>query len=80
MPGPVVHLRTLRAIHACEPGGGSWCSYWGGDMFLDIPSWREPGEIIALAALAAAHVRARTWYRGLEHMAHLSAGHVWRRG
>ena len=59
---------TLRAIHACEPGV-ELVFILGGDMFLDIPSWREPGEIIALAALAAAPRPGEDVVR-LEHMAH----------
>lgn len=58
---------TLRAIHAREPDV-ELVFILGGDMFMDIPTWREPGEIIALAALAAAPRPGEDVTR-LEHMA-----------
>ncbi len=58
---------TLRELHAREPGA-ELVFILGGDMFCDIPSWRAPGDIIALAELAAAPRPGEDVAR-LEHMA-----------
>jgi nicotinate-nucleotide adenylyltransferase len=44
---------TLRALHATFPGA-DLTFIVGGDMASSLPTWREPGEVVALARLAIA--------------------------
>jgi nicotinate-nucleotide adenylyltransferase len=44
---------TLRALHATFPGA-DLTFIVGGDMASSLPTWREPGEVVALARLAVA--------------------------
>jgi nicotinate-nucleotide adenylyltransferase len=44
---------TLRELHATFPGN-ELSFIIGGDMAFSLPTWREPGEVVALARLAVA--------------------------
>jgi nicotinate-nucleotide adenylyltransferase len=44
---------TLRELHASSPGS-ELTFIVGGDMAASLPTWREPGEVVALARLAVA--------------------------
>ncbi len=43
---------TLRALHEAYPGSELFLIV-GSDMLQDIPAWREPAELLRLAAIAA---------------------------
>src|SRR5690349_16829065 len=52
-PGPSYTVATLREVHAREPED-DLTFIVGGDMAFTLPSWREPEELLSLAALAVA--------------------------
>jgi nicotinate-nucleotide adenylyltransferase len=51
--GPSYTVDTLRVLHATG-SGDSLTFIVGGDQALGLPAWREPGEVLRLAALAVA--------------------------
>lgn len=51
--GPSYTVDTLREIHGSNPGD-DLTFIVGGDMARSLPSWREPGAVLALARLAVA--------------------------
>ena len=50
---PSYTVDTLEAFASAEPGAALWLVL-GGDQLLDLPRWREPERIVALARLAVA--------------------------
>ncbi len=52
-PGPSYTVDTLKSIHASDPDA-ELTLIVGADMAMTLDSWREPGEIVALARLAVA--------------------------
>jgi nicotinate-nucleotide adenylyltransferase len=53
VPGPSFTVDTLRRLHDRLPGD-QLTFIVGGDMALSLPTWREPGAILALAELGVA--------------------------
>jgi nicotinate-nucleotide adenylyltransferase len=52
-PGTSYTVDTLRAIHASDPSA-ELTLILGADIACTLASWREPGEILALARIAVA--------------------------
>jgi nicotinate-nucleotide adenylyltransferase len=52
-PGPTYTVETLRRLRAGLPDGGRLFLILGADVILQLPSWKDPGEVIALAELVA---------------------------
>ncbi|UGS37531.1 Nicotinate-nucleotide adenylyltransferase [Capillimicrobium parvum] len=52
-PGPSYTVDTLKAIHATSPGD-DLTFIVGGDMAASLPEWRQPEELLELAALGVA--------------------------
>jgi nicotinate-nucleotide adenylyltransferase len=50
---PSYTVETLEALHAAHPAV-SWTFIAGADTARTLPSWRRPGELLALAHLAVA--------------------------
>jgi nicotinate-nucleotide adenylyltransferase len=46
-PGPHYTVETLRLLKEANPAGGL-VYLMGGDSLRDLPTWREPGEILRL--------------------------------
>ena len=53
-PGPHYSVETLAAIHQDHPADDLFFMI-GGDSLIDLPQWREPGRILALATLIVAN-------------------------
>lgn len=51
--GPSFTVDTLAALHDQDPGN-ELTFIVGGDMAQSLPTWREPGTVLSLAALAVA--------------------------
>lgn len=51
-PGPSYTVDTLKALREQEPGAEFFLIV-GADALLDLPGWRNPGEILACAHLVA---------------------------
>jgi nicotinate-nucleotide adenylyltransferase len=51
--GPAYTVELLRALRAAAPED-DFVFVVGGDMAHSLPTWREPGEVLALARLAVA--------------------------
>jgi nicotinate-nucleotide adenylyltransferase len=65
-PGPHYTVDTLRLLRAQYPAAQIWLIV-GADSLADLPHWRDPARITALARLA---VLARPGYEAnLEHLA-----------
>jgi nicotinate-nucleotide adenylyltransferase len=52
-PAPSYTVETLEQLHASQPEA-SWTFIAGADTARTMPSWRRPGELLALAHLAVA--------------------------
>jgi len=53
-PGPHYSVETLEAVRAERPDDELFFLI-GADSLVDLPSWREPGRIMALAGLVVAN-------------------------
>ena len=52
--GPTYTVDTLRRLRAAEPGGTRLFFITGADAVLQILTWKEPDQVLALAELIAA--------------------------
>jgi len=71
-PGPSYTVDTLRSIHANDPDA-ELTLILGADMAVTLGSWREPGEIVALARIAVAQREGVPQERVMEALGALGA-------
>jgi nicotinate-nucleotide adenylyltransferase len=53
-PGPTYTVDTLRRLRAAQPDGARLFFIIGADAMLQILTWKEPDQVLALAELIAA--------------------------
>jgi nicotinate-nucleotide adenylyltransferase len=63
-PGPSFTVETLSTLVAANPGH-EWWLLLGADSLQDFPLWREPGQIVELARIAAVN-RGGTSFSGVD--------------